>query len=306
MDREELGRLLLEIAYLEGDFVLRSGKRSKYYLDKYLFETEPRVLRGIVHEMAMMIRNQLAEGVDYRRLAAPELGGVVLGAGLSLELGLPLVLVRKQSKEYGTARRVEGRLVPGESVAVVEDIVTSGGAAISAVEALRGAGAVVEDLYCVVDRQEGGEEAAKAAGLRLRPLFTSSELGILPSLDIGGLALKKAEKRLCGACEICYCENVPRGQREVTVTKAEFVDKLAAKSGLTKKDAAGVVDAFVEVITDSLKKGEDVQFTGFGKFYVQKREAREGINPQTKAKIKIPASTVPKFSAGLALKTAVK
>ena len=68
------------------------------------------------------------------------------------------------------------------------------------------------------------------------------------------------------------------------MTKADFVDKLAAKSGLTKKDAASMVDAFVEVVTDSLKKGEDVQFTGFGKFYVQKREAREGINPQTKAR----------------------
>jgi DNA-binding protein HU-beta len=94
--------------------------------------------------------------------------------------------------------------------------------------------------------------------------------------------------------------------REDTVTKAEFVDKLAAKSGLTKKDAAGVVDAFVEVITESLKKGEDVQFTGFGKFYVQGREKREGINPQTKAKITIPACKVPKFSAGVALKSACK
>jgi DNA-binding protein HU-beta len=90
------------------------------------------------------------------------------------------------------------------------------------------------------------------------------------------------------------------------VTKADFVDKLAAKSGLTKKDAAAVVDAFVGVVTDALKKGEEVQFTGFGKFYVQKREARQGINPQTKAKIKIPATKVPKFSAGLALKSAVK
>lgn len=90
------------------------------------------------------------------------------------------------------------------------------------------------------------------------------------------------------------------------MTKADFVDKLAAKSGLTKKDAAAVVDAFVEVVTESLKKGEDVQFTGFGKFYVQKRDAREGINPQTKAKIKIKATKVPKFSAGLALKNAVK
>ncbi len=90
------------------------------------------------------------------------------------------------------------------------------------------------------------------------------------------------------------------------MTKAEFVDRLAAKSGLTKKDAATVVDAFVDVVTDALKKGEDVQFTGFGKFYVQEREARQGINPQTKAKIDIPASKVPKFSAGLALKSAVK
>ncbi|MCX8033506.1 MAG: HU family DNA-binding protein [Thermoleophilia bacterium] len=90
------------------------------------------------------------------------------------------------------------------------------------------------------------------------------------------------------------------------MTKAEFVDKLAAKSGLTKKDAAAVVDAFVEVITESLKRGEEVQFTGFGKFFVQEREAREGINPQTKAKIRIPASKVPKFSPGLALRNAVK
>jgi DNA-binding protein HU-beta len=90
------------------------------------------------------------------------------------------------------------------------------------------------------------------------------------------------------------------------VTKADFVDRLAAKSGLTKKDAAGVVDAFVDVVTEALKKGEEVQFTGFGKFYVQKRQARQGINPQTKKTITIPASKVPKFTAGLALKTAVK
>jgi DNA-binding protein HU-beta len=90
------------------------------------------------------------------------------------------------------------------------------------------------------------------------------------------------------------------------VTKAGFVDKLAAKSGLTKKDAAAVVDAFLDVLTESLKEGEEVQFTGFGKFYVQKRDAREGINPQTKAKIKIAATKVPRFSAGMALKNAVK
>jgi orotate phosphoribosyltransferase len=180
VDKQAVGKSLLEAAYLEGDFVLRSGKRSKYYLDKYLFETDPRVLRGIVFELAALVREQLAAGEGYQRLAAPELGGVVLGAGLSLELGIPLLLVRKKSKEYGTTKQIEGRFEPGERVAIIEDIVTSGGAAIMAGEALREAGLEVRDLYCVVDREEGGTAAAEAAGLVLRPLFTSSELGIAP------------------------------------------------------------------------------------------------------------------------------
>jgi orotate phosphoribosyltransferase len=88
--------------------------------------------------------------------------------------------VRKAAKEYGTTKRIEGRFEVGERVALVEDIVTSGGAAIQAAEALRDAGLVVEDLFCVVDREEGGERAAAEVGLVLRPLFTSSELGIVP------------------------------------------------------------------------------------------------------------------------------
>lgn len=178
MDKEALARLIVDEAYLEGDFVLRSGRRSSYYLDKYLFETNPRVLRGIVDHLAMMIRSELHQGATYRRLAAPELGGVILGAALSLELNMPLVLVRKESKDYGTGRLIEGRLTEGDAIALVEDIVTSGGAAISAAAALRAAGGMVRDLYCVVDREEGGREAAGAAGLVLRPLFTSSGLGI--------------------------------------------------------------------------------------------------------------------------------
>ncbi len=180
MDKQAVGKALLDAAYLEGDFVLRSGKRSKYYLDKYLFETDPRVLRGITYELAAIVREELAAGADYQRLAAPELGGIVLGAALSLELGIPLLLVRKQSKEYGTAKQIEGRYAPGERVAIIEDIVTSGGAALMAADALREAGLVVEDLYCVVDREEGGTAAAAEKGLTLRPLFTSSELGIKP------------------------------------------------------------------------------------------------------------------------------
>ena len=178
MDRESLGRELLKVAYLEGDFVLRSGRRSKYYLDKYLFETDPSVLRGVVAEMARVVREQAQGEARYDRLGAPELGGVVLGAGVSLELELPLLLVRKAAKDYGTVKRIEGRFEAGERVAVIEEIVTSGGAAIQAAEALREVGLVVEDLFCVVDREEGGREAAAEAGLTLHPVFTSTDLGI--------------------------------------------------------------------------------------------------------------------------------
>lgn len=178
MEKTELGELLLSVSYLEGDFTLRSGRRSKYYLDKYLFETDPSSLKGIVQAMANMIRQEQSAGALYHRLAAPELGAVALGAGLSLELGIPFVIVRKNAKEYGTAKGMEGVWHPGEQVAVVEDIVTSGGASLQAVEALRAADLIVNDLFCVVDREEGGRENAAASDVKLHPLFTASELGI--------------------------------------------------------------------------------------------------------------------------------
>jgi len=90
------------------------------------------------------------------------------------------------------------------------------------------------------------------------------------------------------------------------VTKTEFVERFAAQAGLSKKDAQAATDAFIAVIAEALTAGEEVQFTGFGKFYVQERDAREGINPQTKEKITIAATKVPKFSAGTALKNAVR
>ncbi|NLE73845.1 MAG: HU family DNA-binding protein [Actinobacteria bacterium] len=90
------------------------------------------------------------------------------------------------------------------------------------------------------------------------------------------------------------------------MTKSEFIERFAARAGLSKKDAAAAVDAFIDVVKSALEEGEEVQFTGFGKFYVQTRNAREGINPQTKAKITIAATRVPRFSAGSALKAAVR
>lgn len=90
------------------------------------------------------------------------------------------------------------------------------------------------------------------------------------------------------------------------MTKAEFVDRVASKSGLQRRDAAKAVDAFLESIEESLKQGEAVSFTGFGKFSAQQRSARQGVNPRTGEKVTIQAATVPKFSAGSALKNALK
>jgi DNA-binding protein HU-beta len=90
------------------------------------------------------------------------------------------------------------------------------------------------------------------------------------------------------------------------VTKQEFVDQVADRAGLSKKDAAGAVDAFLDTVEDALKRGSDVSFSGFGKFSVSQRSAREGRNPATGERIQIAASVVPRFTAGAGLKKAVK
>lgn len=173
MDDAELRRSLVEHAYLEGDFVLRSGKRSRYYLDKYRFETRPDILRALGERIAAEID---AHAPEATRIAAPELGAVALAAAASLESGLPFVIVRKEAKEYGTGKRLEGPYDDGESLCLVEDVVTSGGALLDSVEALRSAGLVVQTAVCVVDREEGGADALARKAVRLRPIFCASEL----------------------------------------------------------------------------------------------------------------------------------
>jgi orotate phosphoribosyltransferase len=170
---DTLASALVEHAYLEGDFLLRSGKRSRYYLDKYRFETRPELLRPLGERIAAAVREHAGEAT---RLAAPELGAVALAAAASLESGLPFLIVRKEAKEYGTANRLEGPYEEGECVCLVEDVVTSGGALLESVVALREAGLVVNTAVCVVDREEGGADALARHAVRLRPLFRAGEL----------------------------------------------------------------------------------------------------------------------------------
>jgi orotate phosphoribosyltransferase len=169
----DLGAAVREHAYLEGDFVLRSGKRSRYYLDKYRFETRPEILGPLGDRIAAEVAEHAA---DATRLAGPELGAVALAAAAALASGLPFLIVRKEAKGYGTSNRIEGAYESGETVCVVEDVVTSGGALLESVDALRDAGLIVRDAVCVVDREEGGVEALARRDVSLRSLFTASEI----------------------------------------------------------------------------------------------------------------------------------
>jgi len=173
MTDPELAQALRAAAYLEGDFTLRSGKKSKYYLDKYLFETQPTLLR----ELGKRFAEYVHEGID--RIAGAELGGIALAAATSLETGKPFVIVRNAKKVgYGTDKLIEGKLEQGDRVLLVEDIATSGGQAIEAMKVLTDAGATVDRLVVVVDREEGGRANVEEAGYTFESLFTSDALGI--------------------------------------------------------------------------------------------------------------------------------
>ena len=173
MTDAELASRIREQALLEGDFVLRSGRRSSYYLDKYRFETHPDLLRELGERLGARARDVAPQAA---RLAGPELGAVALTAAASLASGLPFVIVRKEQKDYGTARRLEGEFAAGEEVCLVEDVVTSGGAAVEAVRALREAGLTCRSALCVVDREEGGADALAREAVRLTPLFRASDV----------------------------------------------------------------------------------------------------------------------------------
>ena len=151
-----------------GEFELAHGGTSDYYVDKYLFETDPHCLR--------LIARAFAERVGDAKLAGVALGAVPLVAATSVETGSPYVIARKAAKEYGTGNRIEGRLEAGEEVVVLEDIATTGTSAIEAVEALRDAGAVVSRLLVVVDREEGARENLAEHGVELEALLTASDL----------------------------------------------------------------------------------------------------------------------------------
>jgi orotate phosphoribosyltransferase len=155
-------------AVLFGEFELSHGGTSEYYVDKYQFETDPTALS--------LIAEAFAERIAGEHLAGVALGAVPLVATTAVETDTPYVIVRKAAKEYGTGNRIEGDLPEDGEVVVLEDIATTGKSALDAVEALREAGATVDRVLVVVDREEGASELLADHDIELESLLTASEL----------------------------------------------------------------------------------------------------------------------------------
>ncbi len=156
--------------HLTGEFLLRSGRTSHDYFDKYLFEADPRLLRRVVEAMVPLVP------ADTDLLGGLELGGVPLAATLSSLTGLSTLFVRKQPKEYGTRKLAEGPDPSGRAVLLVEDVITTGGAVRAAATALRELGATVETVVCAINRSEPGTEPLAADGLEVRSVLTGADL----------------------------------------------------------------------------------------------------------------------------------
>lgn len=162
-------RLSATGAFKTGEFTLASGKKSSYYIDVKHATADPLLLRALAQHAAVFVP-------DHGAVAGTVLGGVPFATALSLETGRPLLMVRPEPKEHGTGKRVEGPVVPGARVLACEDVVTSGGSLVAAVEALRRAGCEVTHAVVVVDREEGARDRLKASGVTLHALITLSEL----------------------------------------------------------------------------------------------------------------------------------
>ena len=170
MTTEELAEKIRAASLLEGEFTLRSGKKSSFYVDKYLFETQP----AILSEVGQRLASRRSSGTTV--IAGAELGGVALAAAASMSCGLPFVIIRNSKKDYGTGKMHEGRLAAGDVVLLVEDIATTGGQVLEAATVIKEAGAAVEKIVAVVDRGQGAAENIRAAGFVFESILDSKAL----------------------------------------------------------------------------------------------------------------------------------
>jgi orotate phosphoribosyltransferase len=166
VDKAGLARKIYEKSHLVGNFILRSGQKSNEYFDKYLFESDPRILMDIIKEMKLLIPQE----IDI--IAGLEMGGIPLVTALSIETGMNSVFVRKLAKEYGTCKIAEGIDIKNKKVCIIEDVVTTGGQIISSVHELRSRGAIVDTVICVILRNDEAIELLKKEDLDLKYILS--------------------------------------------------------------------------------------------------------------------------------------
>ena len=170
----DLDRAVYDTCHLTGEFTLRSGQVATEYFDKYLFESDPALLRRVAEAMAALLP-------ECDVLGGMEMGGIPIVAVMSQVTGLPAVFVRKAPKEYGTRKAAEGIAVAGRHLVAVEDVVTTAGALVNGCLLLRESGALVDTALCAIDREQGGAENLAAIGVTLRAALRRTDLDRVPS-----------------------------------------------------------------------------------------------------------------------------
>lgn len=170
MTKEALTQMLKSCGALQfGRFILTSGAISEYYIDIKKASTDPKTLKVIAKDMAL-----LTKGYDI--LAGMELGAVPLVVALSLETNIPYVIVRKEKREHGTGKQIEGLSVKNKKVLVIEDVTTSGGSVLKTIEILRENHGIVDKVICVVDRESGAKEKIEMLDVSFQPLLSVSDI----------------------------------------------------------------------------------------------------------------------------------
>ena len=156
---QELAKKVFDIAHLTGEFLLRSGKTSNEYFDKYQFEARPEILNALADALIPLLPK------DFDFLGAMEMGGIPIATAIALKTGREMVFIRKEGKEYGTCKFAEGPDIKGKTICLVEDVITTGGQVVISTGMLREQGAIIKDVIAVIDRSLGDHSKLQGADL---------------------------------------------------------------------------------------------------------------------------------------------